>query len=120
MKGMYWVSTAVMCLIFLMSAGMYIFKNPMAVGFFQQLGFPTWLIYPLAAAKILGVIAVLTGASRMLKEWAYAGFFFDAALAFTAHLMIGDKGGSLAIVALVATLFSRFFYGQLNKKALKV
>ena len=31
-------------------------------GFFETLGFPTWLVYPLAIAKILGVIAILTTA----------------------------------------------------------
>jgi hypothetical protein len=43
--------------------------------YFPKLGFPSWLVAPLAAAKILGIIAVLSNKSKLLTEWAYAGFF---------------------------------------------
>lgn len=105
-KIIYWVATAFMCLIFLMSAGMYLFANERASGFFVNLGFPTWLIYPLAALKILGVIAILTKKSTFLKELAYAGFLFDAVLALSAHLIVQDGEFILSAVALVATIVS--------------
>ena len=55
---------------------MYFTKYEMVKGFFQSLGYPIYLIYPLATAKVLGIIAIITKKSRLLKEWAYAGFFF--------------------------------------------
>ena len=107
-KVLYWAATGVMCLIFLYSAYNYFFNYEMITGFFQSLGFPIWLVYPLAILKVLGVVAVLSRKSPMLKEWAYAGFFFDAAMALTAHKLAEDGAGMFAIIALVATIVSRF------------
>ena len=60
-------------------------------------------------AKILGVIAILSKQSRLLKEWAYAGFFFDFLLAISAHLNAGDGEFPLAVIALVLLLVSYVF-----------
>jgi len=81
-KILYWISTGIMLAIFAFSAWMYITNYAGVCSYFPQKGFPNWIVAPLAAAKILGIIAILTKKSRMLKEWAYAGFFFDAVLAF--------------------------------------
>lgn len=106
----YWASTILMCAIFLFSAGMYFAKTEMVKGFFDALGYPSYLVYPLAIAKILGVIAVLSNKSKMLKEWAYAGFFFDAILAAVAHISIIDGGEITAIVAAILVIISRSFW----------
>lgn len=108
-KIIYWVATGFLCLVFLFSAGMYLFAYERASGFFVNLGFPTWLIYPLAALKILGVIAILTKKSKFLKELAYAGFLFDATLALAAHSVAQDGEYAPAIVALIATIVSWIF-----------
>ncbi len=83
-------------------------KYDMVKGFFEALGYPTYIIYPLAVAKVLGVVAVLYKRVRVLTEWAYAGFFFDAVLATAAHFAMGD-GIGLSVLALVAVLVSRGF-----------
>lgn len=108
-KIVYWSATIIMCLIFLFSAYYYLFNYNMIAGFYGELGFPTWLIHPSAILKILGVVAILARKSSFLKEWAYAGFFFDAALALSAHLIAEDGGGTFAIVALIGLSISRFF-----------
>jgi hypothetical protein len=74
--------------------------------FFVSLGFPIWIIYPLAGLKILGAITVFTRFSSFLKELAYAGFFYDAALALAAHIMVRDGEFAPAIVALVLVTVS--------------
>jgi len=106
MKIIYWIATVIMCLIFLFSAGMYFTKYEMVKGFFEGLGYPTYIIYPLAVAKVLGVIAVLTNKVKALSEWAYAGFFFDAVLATAAHYVAGH-GIGLSALAIVVVLASR-------------
>lgn len=106
-KIIYWIATGILVLIFTMSAGMYFFKNPNIQAAFTSLGFPVWLIYPLAVAKLLAITAILTKKSALLKEWAYAGLFFDAAMALTAHLMVNDGNQITAIVALTAVIVSR-------------
>ncbi len=106
LKVAYWLSTGIMCAIFLFSAQMYIFNYEMVVGFFKALGFPSWLIYPMATLKILAVLLILSKQSYFLKELAYAGLFFNAVLAFSAHLMAHDSGFQMAALALITLLFS--------------
>lgn len=111
-KGIYWGSTGLMCLIFLFSATMYLVKTDMVREFFVALNYPTYLIYPLAIAKILGVIAVLSNKSKLLKEWAYAGFFFDAVLAAQAHIDANDGGALMSICVIILTVVSRAFWNK--------
>jgi len=97
----------------LISAGMYIFNNAEVSEVFSGLGFPAYIIYPLAIAKILGIAAIWYNKFTSLKEWAYAGFFFDFVLAFSAHIMIGDGEFAPAIVAMVLLFTSYFSWKKL-------
>jgi hypothetical protein len=108
-KIVYWIATGLLCLMMLGSAAMYIFNHAEVAKIFTSLGYPTYIIYPLAIAKILGVIAILTRYSITLKEWAYAGFFFDFVLALSAHLNASDGGFITPIIALVLLFVSYFF-----------
>ncbi len=71
----YWIATILLSIIFLYSAQMYIFNTEMIQGFFEQFNYPTYIVWPLAILKILGVIMILWRKSKWLTEWAYAGFF---------------------------------------------
>jgi hypothetical protein len=110
----YLVSTGLLTLMTAGSAGMYLFNHQMVSEVFTTLGFPTYIIYPLAVAKILGLIAIWTKKSQTLKEWAYAGFFFDFILAASAHIMINDGEFAAALVALVLLLVSYIFEKKLQ------
>ena len=109
----YYLSTLVMCLIFTFSAVMYFTKYDMVKGFFEHMGFPIWMIYPLAVAKLLGVIAVVTRKSQTLKEWAYAGFFYDAVMATAAHYFAGDGITPPSVVAALAVIVSYMYEKRL-------
>ena len=103
-KIIYWISTGLLTLLMLFSVFNYFFNHEWIVGAFQSLGYPTYLVYPLAIAKLLGLVAIYTKLSKTLKEWAYAGFFFNTMLAFFAHCIAqgGDYqmalGGILFVV----------------------
>jgi hypothetical protein len=43
----------------------------------EQLGYPQYIIPFLGVAKMLGAIAILVPGFPRIKEWAYAGLFFD-------------------------------------------
>ncbi len=105
MKVVYWIATAALCIIMLYSAQMYFFKTEMIKGFFESFKYPTYIIIPLALAKILGVIAILTNKIRWIKEWAYAGFFFDLILASLAHYYAGHAIG-LSVYAIIILAIS--------------
>lgn len=105
MKIIYWIATAVMCGIMLFSAQMYFRNTGMVEGFFKSLNYPTYIVIPLAVAKILGIIAILTNKIKWLKEWAYAGLFFDMVLASLAHHYAGH-GIGLSVYGLLALVVS--------------
>lgn len=109
-KMIYLIATGLFTANMLFSAGMYFFKHEMVVGMFESLSYPAHIIYPLAIAKILGLIAIWSNQSKTLKEWAYAGFVFELILAILAHINAGDGGYAGAVVALLLASVSYFFY----------
>ena len=105
-KILYWASTGLLSALMLMSAGMYVFRYEPIAATFTALGYPAYLVYPLATAKVLGVLAILTRRSKTLQGLAYAGFFYDTALALTAHLAVDDGEFLPATVAMALVLLS--------------
>ena len=112
-KYIYWASTGLLTVMMLFSAGMYIFNHAEIAEVFEKLGHPSYIVYPLAMAKLLGLVAIWTKLSRTLTEWAYAGFFFNGVLAFFAHFMIGDGEFPGALIAIILVLTSYYFYKKL-------
>lgn len=106
----YRIATGLLTANMLLSAGMYFFNYEMVSTMFESLGYPTYIIYPLGIAKILGLIAIWGIKSKALKEWAYAGFVFDFLLATSAHLNAADGGFAPALVALVVVSVSYRYY----------
>ncbi len=100
-KIVYFAATGLLSALMLFSAGMYFFNHAEVVKIFGELGYPSYIVYPLAIAKLLGLAAIWSNYSKSLKEWAYAGFFYDFLLALAAHVSIRDGGQGFAIVALV-------------------
>jgi len=105
----YYIVTGLLTVLMLLSAGMYIFNHEMVVDTFSKLGYPSYIIYPLAIAKILGLIAIWTKKSDTLKEWAYAGFFFDFILALAAHIHVNDGEFAPSIIAIILLIVSYSF-----------
>ena len=114
-KIIYYIATGLLTAVMLFSVSMYFFKHEMIKGAFESFGYPTYLIYPYATIKLLGLVAVWTPSFKALKEWAYAGFFYAFVLAFFAHYMIGDGQQGTAIIALIALIVSYIFYKRINK-----
>ncbi len=103
------ISTGLLSLLMVASASKYFLDYGMISETFTGLGFPTWLIYPLAVLKICGVIMLWLRKPNFLREWAYAGFMLNALIALGAHLNIGDGQWAGAAVAIVLTLASHHF-----------
>lgn len=57
----------------------------------KELGYPQYLLSILGVWKILGVIAILIPKFTLLKEWAYAGFFFAMSGATLSHFIVGQS-----------------------------
>ena len=104
----YWIATILFCAMLLYSAWMYFFKTEMVRGFFEMLGYPTYVVIPLAILKVCGVLMLFWRGIPWLTEWAYAGFFFDVVMAAAAH-HYADQDITQALVTLVLLLVSYFF-----------
>lgn len=113
-KIIYYVSTGLLTALMLFSVSMYLFNNEEVSSMFKRFGYPTYIIYPYAFAKLLGLFAIWNPNFKILKEWAYAGFFFAFILAFFAHFMIGDGEQGGALVALVLLIVSYIFNKKIN------
>ena len=115
-KLIYWFSTILLSLLLLFSASMYLFNHSDVVLAFEELGYPSYLIYPLALAKILAVTAIISNKFKFLKQLAYAGVFFNLLLAFFAHAAIGDGAGLLAFLGMFLVGISWVFDKILKPK----
>lgn len=77
-KILYWVFTGLFAAMMLLSAIPDLLVTPDAVNIMSvQLGYPDYFIPFIGVAKVLGVIAILVPGFPRIKEWAYAGLFFD-------------------------------------------
>jgi hypothetical protein len=75
-KIVYWSVTGLLSAGMLMSATMYLNKNPQIVDGFKILGLPMYFLSFLGLAKLFGAIALVVPKYEKVKEWAYAGFAF--------------------------------------------
>ena len=111
-KIIYWVSTGLLSLFITIAAIMYLVNTAMVQDIFTSLGYPARIVIPLAVLKILGIIAIVSGKNKTLKEWAYFGFLIDFILALEAHLAVQDGEHIAATIALILLMISYTY----NKK----
>ncbi|TGM30400.1 DoxX family protein [Leptospira levettii] len=88
-KILYWFFTLWLSLGMSSTAIVQLLKLPEEVEKINQLGYPTYFLTLLGVWKLLGVIAVLVPKFLLLKEWAYAGFFFAMSGAAISHIICG-------------------------------
>jgi uncharacterized membrane protein YphA (DoxX/SURF4 family) len=85
----YWISTGLFCAFMLTSAIPNVVSAAEWVEIFKQLGYPAYLLPFIGAAKLLGIVALLIPGFPRIKEWAYAGMFFDLTGAVYSALYVG-------------------------------
>ena len=110
-KIIYWVATVWLAVAMIASGIQQIFSIGGFVEIMERLGFPTYFSVILGVWKIAGVITILIPKIPLLKEWAYAGFFFVMSGAIFSHLAVGDKAVELfaPTFLLVLTVVSWYF-----------
>lgn len=98
----YWILTVLIVLSQGASGVMDLTGAEPVVTAFAALGYPLYVLMILGVWKILGGIALVVPGKAKLKEWAYAGFFFDFTGAAASHALNGD-GLALIAPALILT-----------------
>lgn len=110
-KIIYWVATIWLSLGMISTGIVQLIQLDEEVQKMNALGYPSYFLIIIGSWKILGVIAVLVPKFPLVKEWAYAGFFFLMSGAIFTHLAVGDEAVEYfgPALLLVLTIISWFF-----------
>jgi len=113
-KRIYWIGTIFLSIWFGASGFFELTKNALVWDITQQLGYPPHFIYLLGVAKLSGItIFLIPGKLLRLKEWVFAGIFFDILFAFFSKLSV--LGFSATTDALVAFVIVSITYTMFRK-----
>ena len=91
----YWITTGLVALAFAFGGVADLAASPDMIAGMAHLGYPAYLAGLLGFWKLLGAGAILAPGSARLKEWAYAGMFFDLTGAAYSHASSGDPLGKI-------------------------
>jgi uncharacterized membrane protein YphA (DoxX/SURF4 family) len=118
----YWVATVLLASGMLISGLQQIFHAKEMVDMIAPLGYPLYFLYIIGVWKILGVIAILIPRFKLVKEWAYAGFFFAMTGALISHLASGDYSVKGIIGPFMQTVFIilSWYFRPLDRKIISV
>jgi len=101
----YWITTILGPASFVIGGVLNLTQSEQVVATMHHLGYPVYFASLLGMWKLLGAIAIVVPGLPRLKEWAYAGFFFDLTAAAVSRAAVGDSIGDivapLAFLALV-------------------
>lgn len=102
------MATIWLAVAMLASGVQQIFHTKGFVDIIVPLGYPLYFLSILGVWKILGVIVILIPKSGLVKEWAYAGFFFVMSGAVFSHIASGDflKEIAPSLILLIITVAS--------------
>lgn len=113
-KIIYWIATLWLALGMISTGAVQLMKMKSGAGgadSVAHLGYPAYFLTILGIWKVLGVVAVLVPKFPVVKEWAYAGFFFAMSGAIFSHLAAGNAVNEIfpALLLLVLTVISWYF-----------
>ncbi len=113
-KIIYWIATGWLSLGMVSTAIVQLLKMKEGQGALDSvthLGYPAYILTILGVWKVLGVVAVLVPKFPVVKEWAYAGFFFVMTGAMFSHVAVGDSLTAVlpSLLLLVLTIVSWYF-----------
>lgn len=112
-RTLYLIFKTIFSLFMLVSAFGELSLNEAVVDSMLVIDMPIYLLGFLGVAKLLGILVLWLPGLYRLKEWAYAGFFFDfvgAIYAFTMSEIVPMPDIYMAPLALVLLLVTYAFY----------
>ena len=120
-KIIYWIATLWLALGMVSSGIVQLIKNKEEVDMMTHLGYPLYFLTIIGVWKMLGVAAVLIPKVPLVKEWAYAGFFFAMSGAVVSHFAVGDGAKEFfgPVLLLILTVIS-WYLRSLDRKSSSV
>lgn len=116
----YWISTIVFAALMIFSAIGGLQPSQQAIQLIHDvLGYPVYFIQYISIAKLMGsVVILIPGLHRSLKEWAYAGLFFDLAGAIYSGIASSGKFDPMMLMLLfwiIPGIVSYYYWHKKNK-----
>jgi len=107
----YWVATLWLSLGMVSSGIVQLMRMKEEVDMMTHLGYPLYFLTIIGIWKLLGVVVVLIPEFPLVKEWAYAGFFFAMSGAVFSHLASGDAAIEFfgPVLLIILTIVSWYF-----------
>lgn len=116
----YWISTVIFSALMIFSAAGGLQPTQQAIQLIHDsLGYPVYFIQFISIAKLLGAIIILIPGSGRIKDWAYAGLFFDLAGAIYSGIAASGKFDPLLLTMLiwiVPGILSYYFWRKKIKR----
>ena len=110
----YWISTIIFAALMIFSAVGGIQPTQPAIQLMHDgLGYPIYFIQLISIAKLLGSIVILIPGLNRIKEWAYAGLFFDLASAVYSGIAVSGKFDPMMLTMLawiIPGILSYYFW----------
>jgi len=98
---LYWIFTILFSALMLFSSWSSIVVNEDSVKLIHDmLGYPKYFIPFTGWAKLIGVIVILLPGFSRIKEWAYAGLFFDLVAAVYSGIAVAKTFDPLILTML--------------------
>ncbi len=127
-KIIYWVATLWLALGMVSTGMVQILRieqegalAPPGVWGIKELGYPVYFLTILGVWKLLGVIAILIPKFPLIKEWAYAGFFFIMSGAVFSHMATGSPAAEyFPSVLLLILIFVSWKFRPASRKTISV
>lgn len=109
-KIIYWIATVWLSLGMLSTGIVQLLQSEEEMEFIINLGYPNYFLTILGVWKILGVVAILMPKFPLIKEWAYAGFFFSMTGAAFSHIAMDTTNEIFpSLLLLTLTVVSWYF-----------
>lgn len=101
---LYWTTIVILEFVLLSGGIADILQIKAAIDGMSHLGYPPYFCVILGVWKVLAAIAILVPGFARVKEWAYAGIFFDFSGALVSHAVLGDNAMHIITTLLFAAI----------------
>ena len=118
-KTLYWIFTIIFSALMIFSSIGGIQPSEQAIKLMHEgLGYPVYFIQFISILKLFGALAIATPGLNKIKEWAYAGLFFDLAGAVYSGVASAGKFDPMMLTLLiwiVPGILSYYYWNKISK-----
>jgi hypothetical protein len=110
----YWTITVLFCALLLLSASGGFIQDEVTRQMMAHLGYPMHLLVIISIGKVLAVVALVQQRYSTIKEWAYAGLFYDFVCAAVAWVVADDAPNAYAMALPMGLLIAHYVLWKLR------